>query len=157
MLTRPVIVTLSLCLTLCATQPALAAGPGSIRIGVTQQQPRPRMLQRIQVKLGRLWSTTLHRTAAWAQRWIADRQVNDTDRHLQPLRQMLRSGRISQRDHDRVLSALGQPHGVDKAAQARQRLERAAGQKKHLRPLVQMIKRGELSDADILRVERLFR
>lgn len=136
-------------------QPVQAVTPRQAQVRVSKQQPRVRFFKRMQVKVKRFWSATRKRSASWMRGLSAPRPAVK-DAHLQPLKRMLRSGRISQADYDRALNPLGYKPPVNRATLAQQRLEDASQQNKHLRPLVRLIKRGELSDADVVRAERLF-
>jgi hypothetical protein len=157
-MSRRAIATLSISVALliaCSwVQPAQAVTPRQAQVRVSKQQPRVRFFKRVQVNVKRFWSTTRKRSASWMRGLSAPRPAVK-DPHLQPLKRMLRSGRLSQTDYDRAMTALGHKPPVDPAKLARQRLEHASQQNKHLRPLVRMIQRGELSNADVVRMERV--
>jgi len=137
-------------------QPAQAVTPRKAQIRVSKQQPR--FLRRMRVSVKRFWSATRKRTARFMHGLTTTRPVKDA--HLQPLKRLLHSGRISQRDYNNFMTAMGHKppantSTADKASAARQRIERASQKQKHLRPLVRLIKRGELSDSDVVSADQL--
>jgi hypothetical protein len=130
--------------------PAEARTPRTVQVA-PGKQPRQRFWKRWSHNVGRILSATRVRF----RKWTAPRP-RPADWHLQPMKRMVRSGRMSTAEYNRALKALGYPvpAQVDKGALARQRLKEASRTRKELRPLVRMIEAGRLSEVDTIRAEQ---